>query len=80
MATIKLMFDDVELAAKLVGATEAQREKAGGGWGPQTLGDFDVRAMLTERFDEERADELIAPGRLMELAEAAELALSDSKD
>ena len=80
MATIELMFDNVELAAKLAGAADAQREKAGGGWGPQTLSDFDVRTMLTERFDEERADELIAPGRLMELAEAAELALSDSKD
>ena len=80
MATIELMFDNVELAAKLAGAADAQREKAGGGWGPQTLSDFDVRTMLTERFDEERADELIAPGRLMELAEAAELALSESKD
>ena len=78
-AMIELMFDNVELAAKLVGAAEAQREKAGGGWGPQTLSDFDVRTMLTERFDESRIEELVAPGRLMDLAEAVELALAETK-
>ncbi|MCZ6506044.1 MAG: hypothetical protein O6834_08740 [Actinobacteria bacterium] len=79
-ATIELMNDNVEVAALLVGAAEAERERIGGGWGPQTAGVYDAKTMLVERFDEERAEELIEPGRLMDLAEAVELALTETND
>ena len=79
-ATIELMNDNVEVAALLVGAAEAVRERIGSGWGPQTFGVYDAKAMLVERFDEQRVEELIEPGRLIDLAEAVELALSETKD
>ena len=79
-ATIELMDDNVEVAALLLGAAEAERERIGGGWSPQTFGVHDAKTMLVKRFDEERAEELIEPGRLMDLAEAVELALSETKD
>ena len=74
------MDDNVEVAALLLGAAEAERERIGGGWSPQTFGVHDAKTMLVKRFDEERAEELIEPGRLMDLAEAVELALSETKD
>jgi hypothetical protein len=78
-ATIEWLSDNHEQAALLVGAADAQREKAGGGWGPQTVGVYDVRAMLTEHYGEGRAKELIAPGRLLDLADALEMALSENE-
>ena len=78
VATIELLSDNHEQAALLIGAADAQLEKTGGGWSPQTVGVFDARALLTEHFGEDRAKELIAPGRLLDLAEAVEMALSEN--
>jgi hypothetical protein len=79
VAAIEWMSDNVDLAAVLVGAADAERDKAGGGWGPQTVGVFDVRTALAERFDEDRIEELLARGRLLDLTEAVEMALSDNE-
>jgi hypothetical protein len=60
----------------LAGAAEAQRERAGGSSGPGDVGVFfDAKALLVERFGEDRAEEMVAPGRLMDLADAVQLAM-----
>jgi predicted ATPase len=74
-ATIELMFDDVDLAALLAGAAEAQREKAGGSSGPGDVDFLNAKTLLVERFGEDRAEEMVAPGRLMDLADAVQLAM-----
>jgi tetratricopeptide (TPR) repeat protein len=74
-ATIKIMFDDAELAALLAGAAEAQRERAGGRSGPGDAEFANAKALLVERFGEDRAEEMIAPGRLIDLADAVQLAM-----
>jgi predicted ATPase/class 3 adenylate cyclase len=79
-AMIELMFDDVDLAALLAGAAEAQREKAGGSSGPGDVDFFNARTLLVERFGEDRAEEMVAPGRLMDLADAVQLAMPQDED
>lgn len=79
-ATIELMFDDVELAALLAGAAEAQSEKAGGRSSPAAVDYLDAKTMLVERVGEDRAEELVAPGRLMDLVDAVQLAMPPDKD
>ena len=79
-ATIELKFDNVEVAALLVGAAETQREKEGGSSALASADFFDPKTMLVERFDSDRAEELIAPGRLMDLSEAVELARPQDED
>ena len=79
-ATIELILDNVEVAALLVGAAETQREEEGGSSAPVMADFFDPQAMLVERFGEDRAEEMIAPGRLMDLDEAVQLAMSQDKD
>ena len=74
-ATIAFMHDDADLAALLTGAAEAQRETAGGSSGAGDWEFIDTKALLVERFGEERAEEMVAPGRLMDLADAVPLAM-----
>jgi predicted ATPase len=79
-ATMAFMFDDADLAALLVGAAEAQRETAGGS---SSAGDWELvntKALLVERFGEDRAEEMIAPGRLMDLTDAVQLAMPQIED
>ncbi len=75
-ASVALEYDDVEFAGLLFGAAEAERERIGGGWGPGTIGLDNARDVLVERLGEAGAEELISPGRLMNLAEGVELALT----
>jgi tetratricopeptide (TPR) repeat protein len=79
-ATIELLSDNVDFAALLVGAAEAQREKAGGSSSPGTVDFFNAKALLIERFGEDRAEEMIAPGRLMDFADAVQRAMTRDKD
>ena len=74
-AIIDLEDGNVEIAGMLLGAADAERERMGAGWGPQTIGSYNANTILVERLGEERAKEMIEPGRLMNLAEAVELAL-----
>jgi hypothetical protein len=74
-AIIEFENDNVEVVGMLLGAADAERERMGGGWGPQTIGSYNANTMLVERLGEEGAKEMIEPGRLMDLAEAVELAL-----
>ena len=59
-----------------LGAADAERETMGAGWGPRTIGSYNANTLLVEQVGEERAKEMIEPGRLMDLAEAVELALA----
>jgi hypothetical protein len=79
-ATIALKSGDVELAGLLVGAAQAQRERAGGGSGPATIESLDATTLLVERFGEGGAEKLIAPGRLVDLAEGVELATAQDEE
>jgi len=79
-ATIELKFDDVDLAALLAGAAEAQREKAGGSSSPGTVDFFNAKRLLVERFGEDRTEELLAQGRLMDLADAVKLAMPQEEE
>jgi tetratricopeptide (TPR) repeat protein len=79
-ATIELKFDDVDLAALLAGAAEAQREKAGGSSSPGTVDFFNAKRLLVERFGEDRTEELLAQGRLMDLADAVKLAMPQEQE
>ncbi len=76
LASIELKSGNIDLAALLVGAAEAQRERAGAGWGPGTAGAFDAKGNLKERFGEGRMGEMVAPGRVLDLPEAIEIALA----
>jgi predicted ATPase len=79
-ATMAFMFDDADLAALLTGAAEAQRETAGGSSGAGDWEFVNTKALLVERFGEDRAEEMIAPGRLMDLVDAVHLAMPQIED
>ncbi len=79
-ASIALEYDNVEFAGLLFGAAESERERIGGGWGPESVGLPNARTVLVERLGEERTQELVEPGRQMDLAAAVELALGDRDD
>jgi tetratricopeptide (TPR) repeat protein len=79
-ATIEFMFDDADLAALLAGAAEVQRETAGGSSGPSDVEFINAKALLVERFGEDRAEKMVAPGRLMDLADAVQLAMPQDED
>ena len=79
MATVELRVGNIEQAAMLVGAGEPSRERIGGGWGPGTMGLEDPREVLERRLGKEQADELIAPGRAIDLAQAVKLALGEAE-
>ena len=61
-AIIDLEDGNVEVAGMLLGAAEAERERMGAGWGPQTIGSYNANTMLVERLGEERAKEMIEAG------------------
>jgi tetratricopeptide (TPR) repeat protein len=74
-ATIQLMLNNFDLAALLAGAAEAQSERAGDSSSSGAVDFFNPKTLLVERFGEDRAEEMIAPGRLIDLADAVKLAM-----
>jgi hypothetical protein len=64
----------------LAGAAEAQREKAGDSSSTGTVDFFNAKRLLVERFGEDRTEELLAQGRLLDLADAVQLAMPQEEE
>lgn len=75
VASIELATGNHEKAALLAGAGEAGRERIGGGWRPQTIGLEDAQLVLIRELGNDRAQELLAPGRTLSLEEAVAAAI-----
>lgn len=75
VAGIEIQQENVELGALYAGAAQRSRERIGGGWGMQALGLPSTADILSERFGQERAEQLMAPGRDLTLTDAIAMAL-----
>jgi tetratricopeptide (TPR) repeat protein len=79
VSRITLDAGDVERAALLAGAAAAAQMRIGGGWSPESVGLEDTSQRLMQDLGEERAAEMLEPGRDLDISQAVVLALGESE-